>query len=34
MENTRYDYSPIITRKPFKLPNQAIVAVWVEINLD
>jgi allantoinase len=34
MENTRYDYSPIITRKPFKLPNQAKVAVWVGINIE
>jgi peptidoglycan/xylan/chitin deacetylase (PgdA/CDA1 family) len=34
MENTRYDYSPIITRKPFKLPNQARVAVWLGINIE
>lgn len=34
MENTRYDYSAIITRKPFKLPNQAKVAVWVGINIE
>ena len=34
MENTRYDYSPIITRKPFKLPNEARVAVWVGINIE
>jgi allantoinase len=34
MENTRYNYSPIITRKPFKLPNQARVAVWVGINIE
>lgn len=34
MENTRYDYSPMVTRKPFKLPNQARVAVWVGINIE
>lgn len=34
MKNTRYDYSPIITRKPFKLPNQAMIAVWVGINIE
>jgi len=34
MENTRYDYSPIIARKPFKLPNQAKVAVWVIPNIE
>lgn len=34
MENTRYDYSPIITRKPFKLPRQAKVAVWVVPNIE
>lgn len=34
MENTRYDYSPLITRKPFKLPNQAKVALWVGINIE
>jgi len=34
MENTRYDYSAIITRKPFKLPNQARVAVWVVLNVE
>ena len=34
MENTRYDYSPIISRKPFKLPNNARVAVWVIINVE
>jgi allantoinase len=34
MENARYDYSPIITRKPFKLPKQARIAVWVGINIE
>jgi len=28
MENTRYDYSPLIQRKPFKLPNEARLALW------
>ena len=34
MENTRYDYSPIITREPFKLPNEARVALWIGINIE
>ncbi len=34
MENTRYDFSPLVTRKPFKLPNQARVALWVGINIE
>lgn len=34
MDNSRYDYSPIITRKPFKLPGQARVAVWVIPNIE
>ncbi len=34
MDNIRYDYSPIISRRPFKLPNQARVAVWVVINIE
>ena len=34
MENTRYDYSPIIYRKPLKLPHQSRVAVWVGINIE
>ena len=34
MENTRYDYSPLIKRKPFKLPNQAKVALWVVVNIE
>jgi allantoinase len=34
MENSRYVYSPIITRKPFRLPRQAKVAVWVAVNIE
>ena len=34
MKNTRYDDSPMITRKLFKLPDQARVAVWVGINIE
>ncbi len=34
MENTRWDYSPIIARKPFKLPNKARVAVWIVLNVE
>lgn len=34
MENTRYEYSPIPTRKAFKLPGAAKIAVWVGINIE
>ena len=34
MENDRYEYSPIITRKAFKLPDQARVALWIGINIE
>ena len=34
MDNTLWDYSPIITRKPFKLPDQARVAIWVALNVE
>jgi peptidoglycan/xylan/chitin deacetylase (PgdA/CDA1 family) len=34
MENTRYEFSPIISRKPFKLPNEARVALWIGINIE
>ncbi|PLS16783.1 polysaccharide deacetylase [Bacillus sp. M6-12] len=34
MNNTRFDYSPIIDRKPFKLPNNARVALWVIPNIE
>lgn len=34
MENTRYDYSPIIKRKHLKWPNDARVALWVMPNIE
>ncbi|MDZ4230379.1 MAG: polysaccharide deacetylase family protein [Dehalococcoidales bacterium] len=34
MENVRYDYSPLIRREPFKLPDRARVAVWVGVNIE
>lgn len=34
MENTTYDYSPIISRKPFKLPNNSRIAVWVALCVE
>lgn len=34
MENTRYDFSPLITREPLRLPNQARVALWLGINIE
>lgn len=34
MENTRYEYLPMVTRKPFKLPNGARVALWVGVNIE
>lgn len=34
MENKLYEYSPLISRKPFKLPNDARVAVWIGINVE
>lgn len=34
MENPRYDFSPIVTREPFELPNQARVAVYVAIAIE
>lgn len=34
MTNPRADYSPIIDRKPLKLPGNARVAVWVIINVE
>lgn len=33
-EHNRYDYSPIIDRKPLKLPNNARVALWVIPNIE
>ena len=34
MENATYDYSPIISRKPFKLPNNAPLAVWIVLCVE
>jgi allantoinase len=34
MNNTRFEYSPIVQRKPFKLPNNARVALWVIPNIE
>jgi allantoinase len=34
MANTRYEYSPIITRKPFKLPGNNRVALWIVVNVE
>jgi allantoinase len=34
MENTLYDYSPIINRKPIKWPDGARVALWVIPNIE
>lgn len=34
MENTRYDFLPIIARKPLELPNGARVAVYVAVAIE
>src|SRR5579884_102687 len=34
MNNTRYDYSAIVTRPPLRWPNDARVAVWVIPNIE
>ena len=34
MQTDRYDYSPIIGRKPFKWPNNARVALMVAPNIE
>jgi peptidoglycan/xylan/chitin deacetylase (PgdA/CDA1 family) len=34
MDCPRVEYSPIIDRKPFKLPDNARVAVWVIVNVE
>ena len=34
MENTRYDYSAIVTRVPFELPGRARVALWIGVNIE
>ncbi len=34
MQTERYDYSPIIRRKPFKWPNDARVALMIAPNIE
>jgi len=34
LDNTRFDYSPIITRPPIRWPNNARVAFWVAVNIE
>ena len=34
MNNARLDYSPVIDRKPLKLPGNGRVAVWVIVNVE
>src|SRR4030042_1779568 len=34
MTNPRVDVSPIVDRKPLKLPGDARVAVWVIVNIE
>ena len=34
MQTDRYDYTPIIRRKPFKWPNNARVALMVAPNIE
>ena len=34
MENTRYDFSPIVTREPFELPHGARVAVYIAVAIE
>lgn len=34
MISERVEYSPIVDRRPFKLPDQARVAVWVVVNVE
>ena len=34
LDNTRYEYSPIIRRPPLRWPNGARIAVWVIINIE
>jgi len=33
-QQLRFDYSPIVARKPFRLPEEARVAVWVVVNIE
>ena len=30
----RFDYSPIVTRRPWKLPKKARIAVWTIVNIE
>ncbi len=34
MDHQRFDYSPIIKRKPLQWPNGARVAVWIIPNIE
>ena len=34
MNNTRFDYSPIVSREPFELPKGERVALWVIPNIE
>jgi len=34
MNHNRFDYSPLVQRKPFRLPGDARVAVWVIPNIE
>ena len=34
MDNLRYDYDPIVTRKKLEWPNNARVALWVCPNIE
>lgn len=34
MDNRRYDFSPIIRRKPIRWPNNARVAIWIGPNIE
>ena len=34
MDYERIEYSPIIDRKPFKLPNNARLALWIIVNVE
>src|SRR5688572_11501298 len=34
MDNIRYDYDPIVTRKRLEWPNNARVALWVCPNIE
>ena len=34
MEHGRYDYSPIVERKPLRFPNGARIAIWVVPNIE